>query len=137
MFTNPRNFDRFKVIPKFNLQAEVEKTWTEKVWGGPPQLYALAQVVRRDIVVLQAHFTTKLAGQTVELSLTKSKGLHTIYKAGNQRDDNAHILLFTASVAPGSETQLNHFVPLLPVAGRLVPWPLLRKISNVYDAKVS
>ena len=101
MSTDQQEFVRFKVIPKFNHRTEVEKTWIEKVWSGPPQLYALAQVVRRDIIMLQAHFIERIAGQTVDVSLTRSKGLHTIYKSGNQWYDNAHILLFTAMIAPG------------------------------------
>jgi len=41
---NPKDFDRFMGFPKFNLQAEVEKPWTEKVaeWSS-----STLQVVRR------------------------------------------------------------------------------------------
>lgn len=132
MMNHSEEFSIFEHDDDFEILKEIERTWTLKVWGGPPQIFALAQVVQRDIIVLQAQFLPTLAGQTVLESFKKAKGLHSIYKATSPRDDKTYVLLFTAMGKPSKKAELIHFVPLLPLPNKRVPWDLFSRITNVY-----
>jgi len=72
--------DVFADSVEFDLIDEVQRTLTPTVWGGPPQLFALAQVTKRHIVVLHAHLSEKLAGKCpISHCAATCRGMHMVY----------------------------------------------------------
>ena len=106
---------------EFDLVDEVKRTLTPRVWGGPPQLFALAQVTKRRIVVLHAHLSEALAGKCpISTCPKKCRGMHMIYDPLETPDaaQPISLLMFVPVLKPNDQPKTPeekvehiHFVP--------------------------
>lgn len=105
----------------FDVSKEIVTTFKEKEWGDQPQILALAQVLRRDIVVINAHIDS-LAGKCAVASCAQRHRRIFLYEAENRRDHRRHILLFTSCLRPGAPGGINnHYIPLIRKEGKYPP----------------
>ena len=125
---------------EFDLVDEVKRTLTLRVWGGPPQLFALAQVTKRRIVVLHAHLSEALAGKCpISTCPKKCRGMHMIYDPLETPDaaQPISLLMFVPVLKPNDQPKTPeekvehiHFVPLLLRPLKTADWDFVEDISN-------
>jgi len=109
-------FWRTNLGQNFHIGQEVVKCFDESAWGGEPQILALAQVVRRDLVVLHAHVDGRAGDCPLQDCVKLHPQMHLHYKAQQPIDRRKYVILFSPtshrdSLVPG--TLPNHFSPLL------------------------
>lgn len=130
----------FETSPNYDVAKEVNIALTPEAWGGPTQILALAQVVRRHIVVLGTHIAPHLAGKCKLASCISSRScryLHWRYEARDPYDNREHLLLFTPTERPKEKkkgekpTVSNHFVALLQRPGAVFDNSSFADIANV------
>ena len=136
--------DTFAEDVTFSLQREVKTTFNPGAWGGPAQIFVLAQVVHRTIVILDSH----LNGASCEITTCTRDypGFHYLYRCLKPVDNQLLIIQFATMESKasfdkkqanhkgkGKKEQLNpiHFTAFLKAPETIFDPRLLLRISNV------
>jgi len=110
----------------YNITDEIIFSLTDRCWGGPVQLLALAQILNRNIVCFDCHYSRDLSGKcNLTTCLQRHQGLHMKYMTPHPRSVPLY-LLFTSTFQ--SAKSGNHFVPLLRITTD--PFPNLKSLKN-------
>jgi len=118
----------------FSLADEVAKTFREGEWGGETQIMALAQVLRRDIVILHAHVGERSGNCPLKDCIKNHRMMHQIYRAESREDERKFLILFSpvshrSLVEPN--TLPNHFSPIVRFNENSANPDILSQISNI------
>jgi len=106
----------------FNFDREVVGTFREREWAGEPQLLSLAQILKRDILVINAHIDEK-AGCPLNFCLI-NHNMCFLYQAEEPQSTDPLFLLFTVCAPPQmlqKGDSCNHYEPVLKVQGAGTP----------------